>query len=95
MPTTCTPGMFTRMRTVAWRKVETAAGRGGREEMLLGQEEGLVEGLARPPGVAILASPAGVRQAGPGGSSSQRYFLFGNHISRQPCCDTSIYQQQK
>lgn len=32
--------------------------------MLLGQEEGLVEGLARPLGVAILASPAGIRQAG-------------------------------
>lgn len=64
-------------------------------KMLLGQEEGLMEGLARPLGVAILASPAGVRQAGPGGSSSQGYFLFGSHISRQPCYDTSIYQQQK
>lgn len=37
----------------------------------------------------------GVRQTGPGRASSQRSFLFGNHTSRQPCYDISIYQQQK
>ena len=76
--------------------METAAGRSGYYEMLLKQEEGMVaaSGLAAM-GCYTSISEQMSQADMPRCVFQPALYSLQQHISRQPCCDISIYQQQK